>query len=125
MGRLRLTQGDTRPPLYIHLTKADGSVLDVSTAQAVYLKFRAAGSDTILTQITGVLLPGTLEADGVTVDETVYPTAGSGGRVRFDFPEGSLDVSPGFYEGEVEIVYSATLIQSPYDRLQFVLREDV
>lgn len=122
MTRIHLVQGDTRPPIYVHLSTAAGPI-NVSSA-TVRLKFRARGDDNILFAVDGVKLTGTLQEDGITVDDSQYPVAGSGGRVRFDFPVGSLDVDPGHYEGEIEVDYGATNVFTPYTRLKFLVRED-
>lgn len=122
MSRIKLVQGDTRPPVYIQLTDPSGP-LDVSNAE-VHMKFRSSLNEDVLQDIIGVQLPGTLESDGTTVDLGQYPAAGSGGRVRFDFPLGSLDVAAGDYVGEIEVQYSGGGIMTPFPKLQFRLRAD-
>lgn len=118
--RIKLVAGDTRPPLYVHLTDVLGPI-DVSSA-TVRMKFREAGTVTILQSITGTLLAGTVEADGVTPDLSQYPVAGSGGRVKFTFPDGSLNIAPGYYEGEIEITFADLSIQTVYYKLKFNVR---
>jgi hypothetical protein len=122
-SRLKLVQGDTRPPVYTHLTDAQG-VIDVSGA-TVRLKFREAGTTVVLQNLVGTLLPGTVEVDGHTPDLSQYPTPGSGGRVKFAFPNGALDIDPGYYEGEIEITYADGSIQTVYHKLKFILREQL
>jgi len=42
--------------------------------------------------------------------------------VRFNFPNGALDVDPGPYEGEVEIDFDGQ-IQTVYEVIKFTVRE--
>ena len=81
MSRIKLVQGDNLP--YIRLTLTDpvtGEAINVSDASTIVrVYFRAAGSDTILNTITCEKVNG-----------------GTTGIVRFNFPNGVLDVDPGF-----------------------------
>lgn len=121
-SRMKLVRGDTRPPIMVHLVDVAG-VIDVSTATVV-MKFREAGTTTILQAIVGAKLPGTVQEDGVTADLSQYPTAGSGGRLKFTFPDGALDVDPGYYEGEIEITNADGSIQTVYHKIKFSVRGD-
>jgi len=47
---------------------------------------------------------------------------GTTGEVRFNFPNGALDVDPGPYEGEVEIDFDGQ-IQTVYEVIKFTVRE--
>jgi hypothetical protein len=122
VNRIRLVVGDTRPQLYIQMKQPSG-LIDVSAA-LVRMRFRAEGDDTVLFQLLGEPLPGTLQADLQTPDLTQYPTPGSGGRVRFSFVPGTLDQLPGFYEGEIEVDYGTDNFFTAYSKLQFVLRKE-
>jgi hypothetical protein len=102
--KIKLVQGDTRPYVRVALKDLDGIPIDVSTA-TVRFKFRAAGSTTTL-----------------FVEDCSKPQGGTDGVVLFNFPPGSLSVPPGPYEGEIEIAYSATDIQTVYDLLKFSVR---
>jgi hypothetical protein len=117
---IRLVVGDVRPVIYIQLRQPD-QPLDVSTAQ-VLLNFMAEGVDVILFQMVGELLAGDLQADLITADMSQYPTPGSGGRVRFRFAPGALNLTPGRYVGEVVVAYGPSNTFTPYTRLQFLLR---
>lgn len=122
---IHLVVGDTRPTIYIQLLQPSG-LLDVSGATVV-LNFKAEDSDDddlVLFQLQGELLPGTLQADLVKADLTQYPVPGSGGRVRFGFVEGNLNLPPGRYLGEVEAAFGPGNSFTPYKRLRFLLRED-
>lgn len=113
VDRIKLVQGDTLP--YIKLTLADpatGERINVSDGDVVVrLKFRAAGSTTVLS---------TLICEKVA--ETVGATPGSTGVVRFNFPTGTLNVEPGLYEGEVEMDFDGA-IQTVYEVLKFNVRQ--
>ena len=119
-ARIKLVAGDTRPPIYTHLVDV-GGVISVAGA-TVRLKFREAGTTTILQSMVGELLAGTVEADGVTPDLSQYPVVGSGGRVKFTFPNGALNIESGYYEGEIEITYADGSIQTVYHKLKFSVR---
>jgi len=121
-GRIHLVVGDTRPVLYIQLRQPD-TVLDISAA-TVFLKFKPYKNDVVLFQLTGELLPGTLQADLIRADLSQYPVPGSGGRVRFQFIEGNLNIAPGLYLGEIEVFYAQDNTFTPFTRLEFLMREE-
>lgn len=104
--RIKLVQGDNFP--YITLTLTDRSTelaLDVSQVDTVVrVYFRAAGTDTILSTLVCEKVGG-----------------GSTGQVRFNFPDNTLDVPPGPYEGEVEVDFDGQK-QTVYEVLKFNVR---
>jgi hypothetical protein len=123
MSRIHLVSGDTRPQVYVQLRQPD-DLLDVSTA-TVRLKFKPWTDDVVLFQVDGELLPGTLQDDLVQADLTQYPVAGSGGRVRFSFVQGSLTLPAGRYLGEIEVDYGGVgNVFTLFNRLQFQLRDE-
>ena len=125
-GRIHLVVGDTRPQIYVQLMQPDtplDALLDVSHA-TVFLKFKPWTDDAVLFQLIGEPLPGTLQADLQTADLTQYPVPGSGGRVRFSFIQGNLDLPAGRYRGEVEVNYGVNNFLTLFKRLQFQLREE-
>lgn len=101
--RIKLVQGDNLPYIRLTLKHATGLPIDVSAA-IVQLFFRAKGSTTILSTIT-----------------CTKPNGGTDGVVIFNFSGTSLNVDPGYYEGEVQLNYAGT-IQTVYDTLQFQVR---
>jgi len=123
MSRIHLVQGDTRPVIYLQLHQPQGP-LDISTAQAVMLRVTSIGSSLVLFELSGELLPGTLQADLVKADLSQYPTPGSGGRVRFSFDPGNLSLPAGRYLGEVEVIYGPDNRFSLFPRLDMRVRED-
>jgi hypothetical protein len=102
--RIKLVQGDNRPYITLTLTDADGTAINLS-GSTVVVYFRAAGSSTVLATI-----PCTLVSGGTT------------GKVIFNFPGTTLNVTPGYYEGEVSITFGASDVQTIYDTLKFQVR---
>lgn len=104
--RIKLVQGDNLPYVRLTLTNpADGTAINLSDPSIVVrVYFRAAGSATVLATITCEKVSG-----------------GSTGQVRFNFPNGVLDVEPGPYEGEVEIDFDGQT-QTVYEVLKFNVR---
>jgi hypothetical protein len=104
-GRIKLVQGDTRPFIRMTLRDGDGTPINVAGSVVVF-KFRERGAlDTLFTT------------------PCIQPNGGGDGKIVFNFPEGSLDVPPGAYEGEIEIQYGLGDIQTIYDLLKFTVRE--
>jgi hypothetical protein len=123
-GRIHLVVGDTRPQVYVQLFQPGlGGLLDLSSA-TVLLKFKPMTDDAVLFQLPGEKLPGTLQANLIDADLTQYPVPGSGGRVRFGFITGNLNLPPGRYLGEIEVTYGPGNSITMFSRLQFELRED-
>lgn len=122
MSRIHLVAGDDRPVIFVQLKQPSG-LLDVSGA-SVRLLFKPWNEDVVLFQLTGQLLPGTLQADLINADISQYPVPGSGGRVSFGFVEGNLNIDPGRYLGEVEVSFGPNNNFTPFTKLQFIVRED-
>ena len=106
--KIKLVQGDTRPSLVTTLTDSTtGAAINI-TGATVLLKFRAVGATTLQSTITGSV------------------TNGAGGVVVFDWSDDptSLNGAAGDYEGEIQITFSNSTIQTVYDLLKFKLRQD-
>lgn len=102
---IKLVRGDTRPQVKVTLTDdTTGLAIDI-TGATVRLRFRAAGSDLVLSTIVGAVINGL------------------GGVAVFQWPVGSLDVEAGAYEGEIEVTFSDTTVQTVYEVLKFKLRD--
>ena len=106
--KIRLVQGDTAPALTVTLTDTTTNAAINVTGATVRLKFRAVGSETLRGTLTGSV------------------TNGAGGVVVFFWSDSPtiLDGDPGDYEGEIEITFADTTIQTVYDLLKFKLRQD-
>jgi hypothetical protein len=104
--RIKLVQGDNLPSITLKLTREDGSPINLDDPDIfVRVFFRQAGSETVLATL---------------ICEKVAPL--SDGVVRFNFPGTTLNVDPGFYEGEVSIDYDG-LIETVYETLKFSVRQ--
>lgn len=103
---IKLVQGDNRPYIKLTLTNADGTALDVSNSlTTVNVKMRAVGSTTLLSTLS-----------------CSKPNGGADGVVQFNFPNSTLSIPAGSYEGEIEISFNGE-IQTIYDKLRFSVRE--
>lgn len=122
--KILLVQGDTKPVIVIGLNdETSGDPIDVSTA-VTRLKFRAVGGTDVLATLIGVNIAGKDNADGTVDYSSTWDVAGSGGRVQFPWNFGDLNQPAGDYEGEIEITFADTSIQTVYDILKFKIRED-
>jgi hypothetical protein len=102
MSKIKLVQGDTKPRIFADLTDGEGGdLVDISGATSATLAFRAVGSSTILTTIPVVLEPPS--------------------TVSFSFPDNTLDVPEGEYEGELRFFFGAD-IQTIFKPLRFYVR---
>ncbi len=122
--KIKLVQGDTRPQIKCVLTdEQDGSIINLAGA-TVRMRFRAVGSDVVLTTLVGNLLTGQELDDGSINYAEPYDAAGRGGRVVFVWGANDLNVDAGDYEGEIEITFPDATTQTVYDTLKFKLRAD-
>lgn len=106
--KIKLVQGDTGPQLQLTLTdEVTGLPIDL-TGATVTMKFRASGDETTLLTRTAFINPETA-LNGLCVVHWLT---------------GDLDVEPGSYEGEIEVVFQDAMRQTVYDLLKFTLRQD-
>jgi hypothetical protein len=106
--KIKLVQGDTKPAIVCRLTDDTTGLPLGITGATVRLKFRAAGAATLTATITGTV------TDGANGEVVFYPAS----------EPAMLQGEPGDYEGEIEITFSDTTVQTVYDLLKFKLRED-
>jgi len=123
--KIKLVQGDTRPQIkYVVSDEITGTIVDL-TGATVRLKFRAAGSTTVLFTLICYLQSGIEDENGNVSQQGVgetYAVPGSGGRVAFQFSAGNLDIPPGQYEGELEVTFNDSSIQTVYSVTKFQVR---
>lgn len=113
-SRIKLVQGDTRPQLRVTITEesanccqSDGGTEINLEGTTCIMKFREAGSTTVLDTLNG------------------FVTDGPGGVVVFPWNSTTLEVPEGDYEGEIEIVFpNGGGKQTVYELLKFRVRED-
>jgi hypothetical protein len=103
--KIKLVAGDTRPWIKVTLKDVDGNPINVA-GSTVYFKFRQSGTTATLFTTT-----------------CAQPNGGADGVVAFNFPAGGLDVAAGQYEGEIEIAFTPTDIQTVYELIKFTVRE--
>lgn len=105
---IKLVQGDNLPEVTLTLTDAqNGEPLDLSAVTTtVVVKLRALGGTTVLSTL-----------------ECWKPNGGGDGIVTFYFPNTTLDIAPGQYQGEIEISFNGQIL-TVYDLLQFTLRAE-
>ena len=103
---IRLVEGDEKPLIVLTLTDdITGTPIDLSLSTTeVSVKFRKAGTTTLLSTISCTKLSG-----------------GTTGQVQFGFSGGVLDVDAGAYEGEVVVNYNGA-VQTVYETLRFTVR---
>lgn len=103
-----LVQGDTGPQIKVVLTRQDTGAAEDITDATVRLYFRKKYTEVVLFTLTGQSTPDE-EAAGTAV---------------FAFSNGQLDLEPGEYEGEVEVVYDTGIRETVYETVDFMLRRD-
>lgn len=106
--KIKLVQGDTRPALVCNITDDTTGAAVSITGCTVVLKFRELGATTLQATVPGSV------TDGPNGQVTFYPASA---------PE-MLQGAAGEYEGEIEITFPDSQIQTVYDSLKFKIRED-
>lgn len=104
---IKLVRKDNRPEITLTITDQSTNLPMNLAGATVVVKFRKAGTTTTL---------ATLACTNVT--------DGTDGKTRFKFTGAALDVEAGNYEGEVEITYPDSDVQTVYEVLKFRLREE-
>lgn len=109
MNTIYLVQGDTGPQIKINVTREDtGLALDVSGGSA-RLKVRRKGTDAITFTLTASDIGDNLE----------------NGTLYFSLDGGQLaTIAAGSYEGEVELTLGDSTIETVYEKVDIVIRED-
>ena len=104
-----LVQGDAGSQVKATITRADtGSALDLTEATA-RLKFKKKHTSTVLRTITSSTTSASDLLAGIAV---------------FVFSSSALDVSPGDYVGEIEVTYDSGDIETVYEQIEIMVRED-
>lgn len=108
MTTIYLVQGDTGPQIRITVTREDtGSVIDVSGGSAK-LKVRKTGSTSAAFTLT------TTTGSDLQIGVLVFSL--DGGQLA--------TIAAGNYEGEVEITFSDGSVETVFERVDIVIRED-
>lgn len=120
--KIKLVQGDTRPSLLLDLRDTVTNLPISVTGATPSLKIKLSGSSTVKEVLIGVTLPGYTNDDGTVTAVAPYAESGSGGRVMFNWSALALDTA-GVMEGEVDVTFADGTVQTVYERLKFVVRE--
>lgn len=109
MTTIYLVQGDTGPQIFINVTREDtGVAVDVSGGSAK-LKVRKKGTDTVSFTLTASDVGSNLED----------------GNLYFSLDGGQLaTIAAGNYEGELELTLADSTVETVYERVDIVIRED-
>ena len=103
-----LVQGDDAPQIKVTLTRdVTGDIIDL-TGATVRFKMRKKGTNTVLITRTSASNDAQKEA-GIAI---------------FEWGDTDLDINAGNYEGEIEISYASGIVETVYETLDFVVRED-
>lgn len=103
---IKLVQGDSRPALAVTLTDENtGAIIDI-TGSTPRMYFRATGLTTILATLVGSVV------------------SGPAGTCAFAWGAALATVAEGDYEGEIEVTFADTTVQTTYRKLKFRVRED-
>jgi hypothetical protein len=116
---INLVQGDTKPQINFTLrdssNAATNKILDENdsstweiidiTNYSIELKFKAINSSTVLSTIS------------LSISDA------ENGKCFMIWPDDSLDVPAGMYEGELELTDNNGKVQTVYDKLKFKIRE--
>jgi len=109
VSTIYLVQGDTGPQIFITVTREDtGIAVDVSSGTA-RLKVRKKGTDTVLFTLVASDVGDNLE----------------NGNLYFSLDGGQLaTIAAGNYEGELELTLADSTVETVYERVDIVIRED-
>lgn len=107
MTTINLVSGDTKPSVEVTLTREDtGLAIDLS-GSTVIMKFRKVGETTVL----------------LTKTSTADSADAASGKAIFEWSTGDLDVSAGYYEGEVSFSVGSNT-ETVLELLSFYVRDD-
>ncbi len=109
MSTIYLVQGDTGPQIFITVTREDtGLPINVSGGSA-RLKVRKKGSSTLEFTLTAANIGASLEE----------------GKLYFSLDGGQLaTIEAGNYEGEVELTLADSTVETVFEQVDIVIRED-
>lgn len=102
-----LVQNDNKPDLLFTVTDSDNNAVDLTNC-TVDFHFRVAGGDT-------------LKNSGHT---TCTITDAGAGECKYEWGNNDLD-TVGSYEGELQVTYPTTKVQTVYTLFEFEIREEL
>ena len=104
----QLVKGDQAPQIQAKLTRDDSGDVVSFAGGSCSLKFRLKGTATVLFTLLAADAGSNFQ-DGVAV---------------FSFSGTQLEISPGYYEGEIKITYPTGYVETVNKVLDFELRDD-
>jgi hypothetical protein len=107
MDTLYLVQNDSGAQVKVTVTRDDTGAVVNLTGATVLLKFKRRNTSNILS---------TIQAEVLSDFEN--------GEAIFNFNGTSLDIPSGDYVGEVEVTFSSGAIETVFEELEFMVRED-
>lgn len=107
MNTVYLVRNDNNSQLKVTLTREDtGSVIDLTSA-TVRLKIKRKGTSTVLLTLTAI-------------ESSDFEN----GQAIFSFTASNLAIAAGEYSGEIETSFVGGTIETTYDEIDFVIRDD-
>ena len=107
LGTYKYVQGDTGPQMRFTFTDEDTELLTDLTDAQVFLRLRPTGGSVVLTR-----------------ELYINPETATNGEAIVAWQEGDLDVTPGTYEAEIEVVHSSGLRETLFDVVIIWIRAD-
>lgn len=107
LGTYKYVQGDTGPQMRFTFTDEDTGLLTDLTGAVVTLRLRPTGGSTVLTR-----------------ELFINPETATNGEAIVIWQEGDLDITPGTYEAEIEVILSSGLRVTLFDVVVLRIRAD-
>lgn len=120
--RIKLVRGDT-PQITFALQDVQEAAPMNLVGATPRMRFRREGTVLEPLVLVGSLLAGREKDDGTLDYTSPYDVVGRGGRVAFRFAAGDLLGDPGYYEGEIEVTFADGTVQTVYETVRFVMRQ--
>jgi len=108
MATIFLVNGDNKPQVQVNLTRADTQAVVNCVGATCTLKIRARGA-------TATLFTVTASNNGTNLQN---------GILLFTLGANLTNIDAGAYEGEVNVVFNGGDIETVYELVDFVVREE-
>jgi hypothetical protein len=107
LGTYKYVQGDTGPQMRFTFTDEDTGLLTDLTGALVTLRLRPTGGSVVLTR-----------------ELFVNPETATNGEAIVIWQEGDLNVTPGTYEAEIEVLLASGVRETLFDVVVLRIRAD-
>lgn len=104
-----LVKDDNGSQLECRITRNDTNTAVDLTGATALLKFRKRRTTTVLFTLTNI---------------QIAPVDLPAGQALFQFSAANLDLAAGLYEGEVQITFSNSNVETVYEIINFQVRDD-